>query len=83
MSDHDCRLSGDAYDNCTRCGGYAGPVQRSTPTCGCGHTASEHVQGVGCTNGWQYDAEGMSTTDGCDCQWSHVDSPTEREWRAS
>lgn len=57
--------------------------QPTETTCGgCGHDAQSHVQQIGCSTGWTYDGQGCAIgPDGCLCQWSHIDSPTERETR--
>jgi hypothetical protein len=43
------------------------PPEAATDLAGCcDHLAGEH-DSDGCTNGWEYDAEGFAVTDGCPC----------------
>jgi len=52
--------------------------------CKCGHGPERHVQGLGCIAGWTWDAQGCSVgPDGCHCEWAHLSSMTESEWRKS
>jgi hypothetical protein len=41
--------------------------------CPCGHLWTTHNIHVGCTANWLYNAEGIATTVGCECQLAHVD----------
>jgi len=69
--------------------GHADRVHRSRPpvhcwaptfesgpedTCpDCKHPWSAHSKEYGCELDWQYDADGMATTDGCQCLLAHVE----------
>lgn len=41
--------------------------ERDSPCPGCGHLLGEHVHEIGCTNGWDYDKNGISQSNGCEC----------------
>jgi hypothetical protein len=43
------------------------------PNCVCGHPWEEHNKTVGCLDGWEYDDEGIVTTEGCGCQLAHCE----------
>lgn len=45
--------------------------------CGCGHLWTAHNKTVGCLAGWLYDAEGVATTDGCECLLAHVEKSSD------
>ena len=46
----------------------------SEPDCSdCKHPWTAHSKTYGCEMGWQYDADGIASVDGCDCLLAHVD----------
>ncbi len=57
--------------------------EKSPTACpGCEHELVNHVRDLGCVHAWEYDKDGLSAVQGCDCQLSHADiSMTEHQWR--
>ncbi len=52
---------------------------------GCNHWLTMHVRENGCMVDWQYDENGLSLNQGCECQLAHAElSPTEKAfWRTN